>query len=117
MKAKDQIVVVILIVGAFIAGYSVKEAYIHNSENIQKIVQQEEFTKEILLDSALIRIQTSFLEDDSIASVYMLNQLELRPKIGYLMLENLKRHKVLDEQSYAIAKQRMETYEFIDCCL
>ncbi|MCP4456943.1 MAG: hypothetical protein GY816_02785 [Cytophagales bacterium] len=117
MKTRDYIIAIVLIVGAFVAGFSIKETCLDRSKNFEKLFRGKQMTKEVLLDSVLMRIQAAFLEEDSVASVYMLNQLELRPKIGYLILENLRRHQILDEQSYASAKRRMETYEFIDCCL
>ncbi|MFY0653285.1 MAG: hypothetical protein JXQ96_14680 [Cyclobacteriaceae bacterium] len=117
MKTREYIIAIVLIIGSFLAGFSVKIAFGNRSANFEKLIQEKQLTKEVLLDSALMRIQATFLEDNSVASVYMLNQLELRPKVGYLMLENLKRHQVLDEESYASAKRKMESYEFIDCCL
>ncbi len=117
MKTREYIIAIVLIIGAFMAGFSVKNAYVDRSTNFEKLIHDKQLTKEVLLDSALMRIQAAFLEDDSVASVYMLNQLELRPKIGYIILENLRRHQILDEESYASAKRKMKTYEPIDCCL
>jgi len=70
----------------------------------------EEIGQAVLLDSAILKRQVDLIEYDSVRIVYLLNQLELRPHIGRLILENLRRHQILDDSSYEHAKNRMEVY-------
>ncbi|WP_221409136.1 hypothetical protein [Reichenbachiella versicolor] len=67
----------------------------------------------LLLDSAIIRKQCVILQDDSTAAVYIINQLELSENTGYLILENLKRHCILDSTTYTIARSNMKTQNFV----
>jgi len=117
MKTKEYILVAILLIGVFLVGFKVKELRPGGSTFNSKSIGDTIYTKEVLLDSAVMRIQASFLEEDSVASVYLINQLELRPKTGKLILENLRRHEILDEDSYSSAKKNMETYRIMSIYL
>jgi hypothetical protein len=97
-------------ISAFIAGFKLKEQQIEKLVYTPITMEKTFNSKEVLLDSAVMRIQASYLEEDSVASVYLINQLELRPKTGKLMLDNLRRHHILDQDSYTVAVKKMESF-------
>ncbi len=72
---------------------------------------------EILLDSSIIRKQIELMEQDSIMTVYMLNQMDLRPKMAERIIDNLERHHFLDSVCAREAISNIHRDAFINCCL
>ena len=63
---------------------------------IARITKDSEWAKKILLDSSVLRLTSSLLEEDSLKSVYLINQLELRPIIARRIVEGFYSNLISD---------------------
>ena len=94
-----------------------KKVNFDKNEIMDLVLRDSSLTRDVLLDSGLIRVQADLLEDDSVMSVFVINHLELRPELARRIVHNLYRHKYINEDELNNSLERIQTDEYMSCCL
>ena len=81
---------------------------------IERILSDKNLSKEVLLDSTIIRTQAILLLEDSVMSEYLFNQLVLRNKLSKQLIGTYQRHIFLDSACYERVLKQIDEYEFIN---